>query len=144
MKTCSVTRSFMREIWAGLMLVMLTCMASASIAASSFVVGLPGVEVVDTRVDSFGTTYVLGKDAAGESLLIKYDSSGSRIAWTGSSSPITIRTTTLGTPTALCVAAGTTNLYIIGSTNIIRVSRDSGFSNTTPRPVPAAMKPNGV
>lgn len=145
MKTCCVTQSFMRKrLWAGLLLVMLTCMASVSFAASSFVVGLPGVQVVDTKIDSFGTTYVLGKDGAGESLLIKYDSSGSPIAWVGGSSPVTIRTNTLGTPTALCVAAGTTNLYIVGSANIIRVSRDSGLSNTTPLPVPASMVPNAV
>src|SRR4051812_7609617 len=105
MKTCCVTQSFMRKrLWAGLMLIMLSCMASIGFAASSFVVGLPGVEVVDTKVDSFGTTYVLGKDGAGRSLLIKYDSSGSPIAWVGGSSAVTIRTNTLGTPTALCVA----------------------------------------
>ena len=99
--------------------------------AGSFVEGLQGMIPVDTRVDSSigtstaGITYVLGRDYTNSSsaILRKYDPSGAALAFANGSNSMVIPGIS---PAGMAVVSGTTNLYIVGGSVVLRVDTVTG------------------
>ncbi len=142
MKTrCMIGFCRTQRLLAGLLLALLSALAPAAFGANSFVVGLSGLQIVDTTVDSLGVTYVLASDGGGNCIINKYGTSGVLIPWTGDGA--TNRIISGFTPRAFCLAAGTTNLYIAGDQQILRVSTDTG-TGPAGLAVPSTVGPRSI
>ncbi len=114
-----------------LVLVLICGLPRAAFGSSSFVEALAGEEVVDTAVDSFGVTYVLGRNASNQAVLIKYDSSGVEMPWSGDGA--TNRVVADVNPVALCVQSAsspnsTNELFVVGAANLVRLNADTGLT----------------
>ncbi len=118
------------SLWVTMCVVLCAVMARAQTnsSAGAFVEPLQ-FTTVDTAVDPIdGSTYVLGRNG-NQAILKKYDSSGTQVFFDNATS---IDVTISGiTPTAITVGAGTTNLYIVGGTKILKVSTKTGAVTTT-------------
>jgi hypothetical protein len=103
--------------------------AQTNSSAGAFVEPLQ-FTTVDTVVDpTDGASYVLGRNDSNQAILKKYDSSGAQVFFDNASS---IDVTIDGiTPNAITMAVGTTNLYIVGGSKILRVSSKTGTVTTT-------------
>lgn len=112
-------------LWFGLL-----TLAVAASAANSFVEGLQNFVVVDSAVDADGVTYLLGKSGANNGVIRKYDTSGGVLLWktnsTDTTNVIIDRLISGIVPAALHVAPGTANLYVVGGSNLFRLSKDTG------------------
>ena len=119
------------SLWLTACVVLCSLMARAQTnsSAGAFVEPLQ-FTTVDTVVDpTDGSTYVLGRNDSNQAILKKYDSSGTQIYFDGVTNNIDLTITGI-TPNAMTVAVGTTNLYIVGGSKIMRVSMKSGAVTT--------------
>ncbi len=99
------------------------------VQAGSFVEGFQNFVTVASGVDpADGITYILGHDNAAHVVLRKYDPSGARLFWDGDGEVVTLANLN---PSALAVAAGTTNLFIACDTSVLSVSKRSGLVVTS-------------
>ncbi|MGZ4961100.1 MAG: PA14 domain-containing protein, partial [Limisphaerales bacterium] len=116
--------------------------AQTNSSAGAFVEPLQ-FTTVDTVVDpTDGSSYVLGRNDLSQAILKKYDSSGTQIFFDGATSQdITISGIT---PNAITIGVGTTNLYIVGDSKILKVSSKSGSVVTTNDANNANLKLQGV